>query len=230
MDHAQILALIAALSGSPASDPFAPLRAEAAKPGAIVSIEACPRPLPAYEIEGVSLICGRVKVPEERSKTGGRVIPLAFAVLKAASRFPEADPVVYLQGGPGGSAVAQIPLIERIFRPLRDRRDIVMFDQRSAGISGLSTSCANMLASNAYDIVRPDPATTLPALAKQCVGELEKEGVPLAVYNTTQNALDVPLVIKALGYGDYNLYGISYGTKLALEVMRVAPQGVRSVI
>lgn len=230
MDHAQILALIAVLSGTPEVDPFAPLRAEAARPGALVSIEPCPRPLPANEIEGVSLLCGRVKVAEDRSKPGGRTVSLAFAVLKATSRFPEVDPVIYLQGGPGGSAVAQIPLIERIFRPWRDRRDVVMFDQRSAGISGLSTSCANMLATNAYDIVRPDPATTLPALAKQCVAELEKEGVPLAVYNTTQNALDVPLVVKALGYGDYNLYGISYGTKLALEVMRVAPQGVRSVI
>jgi pimeloyl-ACP methyl ester carboxylesterase len=230
MDHAQLLALIAAISGTPSGDAFAPLRAEAARAGSAVSIEACPRPLPTNEIEGVTLLCGRVKVPEERAKPGSKTIPLAFAVLKATSRFPEADPVVYLQGGPGGSAVAQIPLIERIFRPWRDRRDIVMFDQRSAGISGLSSSCANMLAANAYDIVRPDPATTLPALAKQCVGELEKQGVPLPVYNTTQNALDVPLVIKALGYGDYNLYGISYGTKLALEVMRVAPQGVRSVI
>jgi pimeloyl-ACP methyl ester carboxylesterase len=230
MDHAQILALIAALSGSPAADPFAPLRAEAAKPGAVVSIESCPRPLPAHEIEGMSLICGRVKVPEERAKTGGKSIPLAFAVLKATSRFPEADPVVYLQGGPGGSALTQIPLIERIFRPWRDRRDIIMFDQRSAGISGLTASCANMLSTNAYDIVRPDSAVKLPAVAKQCVGELEQLGVPLPVYNTTQNALDVPQVVKALGYGDYNLYGISYGTKLALEVMRVAPQGVRSVI
>ncbi len=230
MDHAQILALIAALSGSPSPDPFMGLRTASQQPNAVVSLEACPRPLPANEIEGVSLICGRVKVPEDRSKAGGRSVSLAFAVLKATSRYPEADPVIYLQGGPGGSAVAQIPLIERIFRPWRDRRDVVMFDQRSAGISGLSSSCANMLATNAYDIVRPDPATTLPALAKQCVSELEKEGVPLAVYNTTQNALDVPLVVKALGYGDYNLYGISYGTKLALEVMRVAPQGLRSVI
>lgn len=230
MDHAQILALIAALSGTPEVDPFAPLRAAAAKPDAVVSVEPCPRPLPAHEIEGVSLLCGRVKVPEDRTKPGGRTLPLAFAVLKATSRFPEADPVIYLQGGPGGSAVAQIPLIERIFRPWRDRRDVVMFDQRSAGISGLSTSCTQMLAANAYDIVRPDPATTVPALAKQCVGELDKQGVPLSVYNTTQNALDVPLVVRALGYGDYNLYGISYGTKLALEVMRVAPQGVRSVI
>lgn len=230
MDHAQILALIASLSGPPSPDPFLSLRAASQQPNAVVSLEACPRPLPVNEIEGVSLICGRVKVPEDRSKPGGRTVSLAFAVLKATSRYPEADPVIYLQGGPGGSAVAQIPLIERIFRPWRDRRDVVMFDQRSAGISGLSSSCANMLATNAYDIVRPDPATTLPALARQCVIELEKEGVPLAVYNTTQNALDVPLVVKALGYGDYNLYGISYGTKLALEVMRVAPQGLRSVI
>lgn len=230
MDHAQILALIAALSGTPASDPFALLRAEAAKTGTIVSLEACPRPLPVNEIEGVSLICGRVAVPEDRSKSDGRTVSLAFAVLKATSRFPEADPVIYLQGGPGGSAVAQIPLIERVFRPWRDRRDVVMFDQRSAGISGLSSSCANMLAANAYDIVRPDPAATLPALAKQCVNELEAQGVPLSVYNTTQNALDVPVVVGAVGYRDYNLYGISYGTKLALEVMRVAPQGVRSVI
>lgn len=230
MDHAQILALIASLSGTPSPDPFSGLRAASQQPNAVVSVEACPRPLPANEIEGVSLICGRVKVPEDRAKAGGKTVSLAFAVLKAASRYPEADPVVYLQGGPGGSAVAQIPLIERIFRPWRDRRDVVMFDQRSAGISGLSSSCANMLATNAYDIVRPDPATTVPALAKQCVSELEKQGVPLGVYNTTQNALDVPLVIKALGYNDYNLYGISYGTKLALEVMRVAPQGVRSVI
>ncbi|MFN3889888.1 MAG: alpha/beta hydrolase [Beijerinckiaceae bacterium] len=230
MDHAQILALIAALSGTPEVDPFAPLRAAAAKPDAAVSVEPCPRPLPTHEVEGVSLLCGRVKVPEDRTRPGGRTIPLAFAVLKATSRFPEADPVIYLQGGPGGSAVAQIPLIERIFRPWRDRRDVVMFDQRSAGISGLSASCSNMLATNAYDIVRPDPVTTLPTLAKQCVSELEAQGVPLAAYNTTQNALDVPLVVRALGYGDYNLYGISYGTKLALEVMRVAPQGVRSVI
>lgn len=230
MDHAQILALIAALSGAPESDRFAGIRAEAAKPNAIVRIEACPRPLPANEIEGVSLLCGRVSVPEDRSKAGGKVIPLAFAVLRATSSFPEKDPVVYLQGGPGGSAITQIPLIERIFRPWRDRRDILMFDQRSAGVSGLSVSCMNMLSANAYEIVRPEPGKSLPVLAKDCVAELEGLGVPLPVYNTTQNAFDVPLVVKTLGYDGYNLYGISYGTKLALEVMRVAPQGLRSVI
>ena len=125
MDHAQILALIAALSGAPQTDPFAALRADAAKPGAALSVEACPRPLPPDEIEGVTLLCGRVNVPEERTKPGGRMIPLAFAILKAPSRFPEADPVVYLQGGPGSSAVKQIPLIganvSALARPARHR-------------------------------------------------------------------------------------------------------------
>jgi len=52
MDHAQIQALIAALSGAPQSDPFAGLRSETQKPGSVVSIEACPRSLPggAFDI------------------------------------------------------------------------------------------------------------------------------------------------------------------------------------
>ena len=65
---------------------------------------------------------------------------------------------------------------------------------------------------------------------KRCFDELTAKGVPLAAYNTTQNALDLPVIMSALGYRDYNIYGISYGTKLGLEVMRVAPQNVRSVI
>jgi pimeloyl-ACP methyl ester carboxylesterase len=235
MDYAQILALIAALGGEPQDDPFARLKADAGRPGAVVSLEACPRPLPPGEIEGVSLVCGRVKVAEDRSKADGRMLPLAFAIYKATSRFPEPDPVVYLQGGPGGSAFDILAKLQTAFRPWRDRRDLVVYDQRSAGLSGASVQCAQALSQNLVEIARPGSRANVdgiaaPALMKQCVAELEAQGVPLPLYNTTQNALDLPLVVKALGYGDYNIYGISYGTKLALEVMRVAPQGIRSVI
>jgi len=235
MDHAQILALIAALSGTPDSDPFAGLRAETRKAAAVVSIEACPRPLPSGEIEGVTLICGRVKVPEDRSKAGGKMLPLAFAIYKATSRYSEPDPLVYLQGGPGGSAFDILSKLQTTFRPWRDRRDLVIYDQRSAGLSGVSVNCHNALSRSLVEIARPGSKVIIdgiasPELMKTCVAELEGQGVPLALYNTTQNALDLPLVVKALGYADYNIYGISYGTKLALEVMRSAPQGVRSVI
>ena len=235
MDHAQILALIAALSGTPAKDPFAALKAEAAKPNAVVSLEACPRPFPAGEIEGTTLLCGRVKVPEDPAKPSGKMLPLAFGIFKTTSLFPEPDPLVYLEGGPGSSSFAIMHKIREAFAPWRDRRDIIFYDQRSGGLSGGSVHCAKALTQNVVEIARPGSTANVdgipaPDMMKGCVAELEKQGVPLALYNTTQNARDLPLIMKGLGYPEYNLYGISYGTKLALEVMRTAPQGVRSVI
>ncbi len=235
MDHAQILALIAALSGTPEKDPFAALKAEAAKPGAMVSLEACPRPYPAGEIEGVTLICGHVKVPEDPAKPDGKMLPLAFGIFKTTSLFPEPDPLVYLHGGPGGKVFDIMHKVRDGFALWRDRRDIVFYDQRSAGLSGGSVQCAKALTQNVVEIARPGSKANVdgipaPELMQACVTELEKQGVPLPLYNTTQNARDLPLLVKGLGYADYNIYGISYGTKLALEVMRVAPQGVRSVI
>ncbi|MFZ4807023.1 MAG: alpha/beta hydrolase [Hyphomicrobiaceae bacterium] len=128
-----------------------------------------------------------------------------------------------------------LPLVERIFRPWRSRRDIVVYDQRSAGISGGSVTCTHALSENVVEIAKPKPAGASDSIPtadqmKRCVDELVQKNVPLAAYNTTQNALDLPLIVSSLGYKDYNIYGISYGTKLALEVMRVAPQNIRSVI
>ena len=68
MDHAQILALIAGLSGTPSPDPFAALRSSAQQPNAVIAIQPCPRPLPTKDIEGTTIICGAVQVPEERGK------------------------------------------------------------------------------------------------------------------------------------------------------------------
>lgn len=230
MDHAQILALIASLSVTPSPDPFAALRAASQQQNAIIAIQACPRPLPSTDIEGMTILCGAVQVPEERNKVGGKTLPLNFAILRATSRYPEADPVVYLEGGPGGSAMTMLPLLDRLFKPWRDRRDVVIYDQRSAGISGASVNCNQALSENVVDLVKAGKAIPSAERMKLCVDELTRQGVPLAAYNTTQNALDLPLIVSALGYKDYNIYGISYGTKLALEVMRVAPQNVRSVI
>lgn len=230
MDTAQLLAFIASLSGDPAPEAFAAVRAAAGRPEAVVAVAPCPRPLPTNEIEGVTILCGTVKVPEERDKVGGRKLPLNFSILRASSRYSEPDPVVYLEGGPGGSAMTMLPLLDRIFKPWRDRRDIVIYDQRSAGISGSSVDCNQALSQNVVDLVKAGGAIPSAENMKRCADELTQQGVPLEAYNTTQNALDLPLIMSSLGYGDYNIYGISYGTKLALEVMRVAPKGVRSVI
>jgi pimeloyl-ACP methyl ester carboxylesterase len=63
-----------------------------------------------------------------------------------------------------------------------------------------------------------------------CLQEIASAGIDITKYNTTENARDVRTIMTTLGYPTYNIYGISYGTKLALETMRVAPEGIRSVI
>ena len=236
MNYQQILALIAALTGN-AGDDFATLKSGGADPQAPIAQTLCPRPLPANEVEGKTLFCGTVQVPEDNAQPDGKKIPLKFAILKSWSQYPEPDPVVYLQGGPGDSALDQIPLLAKTFDAFRKTRDVVFWDQRSAGLSGQSVKCFNALTANAAIIARKKYTTTGVNgedidgnTIADCLREVEAAGIPIAKYNTFENAKDVRIITRALGYETYNLYGISYGTKLALETMRVAPDGIRSVV
>ena len=66
--------------------------------------------------------------------------------------------------------------------------------------------------------------------AQDCRDLLISQGFDLASYNPRANANDLEDLRRALGYGQWNLYGISYGTRTALETMRAYPQGIRSVV
>lgn len=233
MDYQHILTLVAALTGAPGEE-FAALKTHAADLKAPIGQIVCPRPMPANEIEGKTVFCGTVQVPEDHARPDGKTITLKFTVLKSWSQYPEPDPVVYLQGGPGGSAISQIPLYAKSFEAFRKTRDVVFWDQRSAGLSGRSVKCFNALAANAALIAKKPDEAIDPSGARNVIGDCLKEisaaGIDITKYNTTENAKDIRTVTRALGYGDYNIYGISYGTKLALEAMRVVPEGIRSVV
>ena len=236
MDYQHILNLIAVLMGN-AGQEFGALKAGGADLNAPVAQTLCPRPLPANEIEGKTLFCGTVQVPEDNARPDGKKIPLKFSILKSWSQYPEPDPVVYLQGGPGASALSQIPLLATTFEAFRKTRDVVFWDQRSAGLSGQSVKCFKALAANAALIAKKASTTTDISGANKdsntvsdCLKEVEAAGIDISKYNTFENAKDVRTITRALGYKSYNLYGISYGTKLALETMRVAPEGIRAVV
>ncbi|SFZ84653.1 TAP-like protein [Devosia enhydra] len=232
MDYVHLMALIASLAGNPAPTGFAELRALAAASGSALALHACVQPIGYDEIEGETVLCGTLTVPENHDLPGGRALGLEFAVLKAKTRFPEADPLVHLHGGPGGGVVDQLAGYAQIFDAWRQTRDIVLFDQRSAGLSDSSVACAQALSAYAPAIMGvPTEAGDGESNAiRDCLGELEAAGVDLKSYNTLQNAYDVRTLVQGLGYSRYNLYGISYGTKLALEVMRSASEGLRAVI
>jgi pimeloyl-ACP methyl ester carboxylesterase len=229
-----VAAVMALVSGTADPSAFSTIRAGGADTRYPVTVEACPRPLPAGEVEGQTVICGRVEVPEVHGNDESRRIELAFAVLKARTQSPAPDPMVYLHGGPGSGTVKDLwSIVVPIFDQFRARRDLVTFDQRAAGISSDMVTCLDTLGANIVSLMAPGSlpgATSEADLVAQCLDEIKVKSGDITAYNTTQNAYDTQALMRALGYPEWNLYGISYGTQLALEVMRSAPEGTRSVV
>lgn len=235
----QIVAFVLALSGSPAGETTFPLIAGGgADPRFPVVAVACPGPLAPYEVEGVTAACGKLSVPEDHDKPGGRRIELSFMVLKSHSTAPAADPVVYLHGGPGGGIVRDPLLISRFLNELRDRRDIVAFDQRGVKTSAGPESRCYATVANPETLAEAasidGTEASMMALGRKairaCLDEIAASGADISTINTLQNARDVEALMQALGYPSYNIFGTSYGTKLGQEVMRSAPSGLRAVV
>ncbi len=233
----QILAFVLALtSPQPAAPAFPVIAAGGADSRYPVKAAPCPRPLAPFEIEGRTVVCGTVSVPEDHARPDGRRIALTFMVFKSRSLAPAPDAVVHLHGGPGCGIIENVALTSTYFEGLRARRDVVAFDQRGVDTSaGRETRCFATLADHAGDLAAAvkaegKGAQLPPEVTRACLDELAASGADLSKINTEQNARDVQAVMRALGYPVYNAYGISYGTKLGLEVMRSAPEGLRSVV
>ena len=95
-------------------------------------------PCPFDGAEGVEgLECGTLTVPERRGLPGGRTLRLAVAVLRSTGPDPAPDPLVFLSGGPGGRSVEGTPgrTGSAFWSRLRERRDLIFFDQRGTGLS-----------------------------------------------------------------------------------------------
>ncbi|MFB1486114.1 MULTISPECIES: alpha/beta fold hydrolase [unclassified Thiocapsa] len=233
----QILAFVLALtSPEPATSAFPVIAAGGADARFPVKAAPCPRPLAPFEIEGKTVACGTVSVPEDHAKPEGRRIPLTFMIFKSRSLVPAPDAVVHLHGGPGIGIVENVALTSTYFEGLRARRDLVAFDQRGVDASaGRETRCLATLADHAGELAAAAKAggkgaALPPEVTRACLDELAASGADISKINTEQNARDVQAVMRALGYPVYNAYGLSYGTKLGLEVMRTAPEGLRSVV
>jgi len=88
----------------------------------------------ANEVEGEDYTCGAFTVPQNWDEPDGPALDLAFAVVKATGENPEPDPLIYLAGGPGESAVLTDEIWDK-YEELRPDRDIVLLDIRGVGLS-----------------------------------------------------------------------------------------------
>ena len=64
----------------------------------------------------------------------------------------------------------------------------------------------------------------------KCKETMILDHVDLAGYTSKENAADFEDLRKALGYEQWNLFGVSYGSRLGLTIMRDFPKGIRSVV
>lgn len=188
------------------------------------------------EPQGYLVDCGYVTVAEEHANPdNGRTIRLHVAIFHSESENPAADPVIYLDGGPGGDSLETVPYaFASRFSPFLADRDFIMFDQRGTGYSEPSLACGEytdlVLETLDQNLTPAEENKLSMETFNKCHDRLADEGVNFAAFNSLENAADVADIRVALGYEEWNLYGISYGTRLAQTVMRDHPEGVRSVI
>lgn len=170
--------------------------------------------------------CGSIEVPENRSQPAGRKIAIAFTVLPANTLSPKPDPLFMLAGGPGQSAAALAPLASALVG-VRRNRDIVLVDPRGGGKSS-PLRCAALAPRDPFDeFADDDPAQA----ARRCLREIEAEGkADVAQYTTPALVADIDAIRGALGYDRINLWGGSYGTRVAQEYARRYPQRVRAMV
>jgi pimeloyl-ACP methyl ester carboxylesterase len=167
------------------------------------------------------LECGTVTVPLDRTGATPGTVDLAVQVLPAA--FPRGV-MFLLAGGPGQGSATVFDLGTKdsadFMRFLFPSYTLVAFDNRGTGDSGL-IDCGNL------QLTVATSAEQGAALARDCADLI---GPTRQFYSTRDHAEDIESVRTALGFGKIALYGVSYGTKLALAYALAHPIAVDRIV
>ncbi len=168
--------------------------------------------------------CGTMVVEETRGANNGRVVQLPVVIVHATVD-KKADPVIFLHGGPGGGVVNGVPYRLRRKGAVTPDRDWIFFDQRGTGLSKPSLDCGEAPLSDAG--VTSDAGV---AILQACGKGFQAQGIDLSQYNSAVIVKDIRDLRTALGIKTYNLYGGSYGTRVAMAVMQHDPADLRAVV
>ena len=176
--------------------------------------------------------CGFLVVPENRTSSKSRTIRLQVAILRSRSTPALPDPIVFMAGGPGEAAILDTPFLEHA--SINRNRDVIIVNQRGTLYDDPDLNCPELdrfygrQVSLLYDA--PSTGRAQAAAAAACRERLVRKGVDLSAYNTTENEQDFVDLRHALRIRQWNVYGYSYGTDLALSLMRDHPDGIRTAI
>ncbi len=188
------------------------------------------------EPEGISTDCGWIEVPQHwDDPTDPDTIRLHVATFTSELTPADADPVVYLEGGPGGDTfgLVELTFLDR-WGTLVDEHPIVLFSQRGAALTTVDLECEEVV-DTSIQILEQQPDIDAELIEinnafQACADRVIAEGADVSAYNSVASANDADAIREALGYETWNVLGISYGTRLGQELVRQHPDGVRALI
>jgi pimeloyl-ACP methyl ester carboxylesterase len=173
-------------------------------------------------LASVAARCGKLAVAEDPANPGGPLIELHVAVVPALNRRAAAAPLFILAGGPGQAASDLYTSYAGAFARINRNHAIVLLDQRGTGRS------APLFCDYPDDWLQSvDDMAQLRRATQAC---LARFGARVRYYTTSIAVRDLDLIRAALGFAAIDLYGSSYGTRVAQLYMRRYPQSTHAVI
>jgi len=188
--------------------------------------------------------CGLLQVPENRENPDSRFIELHF--VKLNSRWGKDDeendeeddsglepgkrddPVVYLTGGPGAKVTYYVGRFKD--HKLLDHRDMYILEQRGIGYSQDFCQFYSSRKPEADDVDTYEESLVAGETdVIDCATNARAAGVDITAYNTVENARDVKALRRALGFEQWNVWGISYGSILGQAYVKEDPEGILAV-
>jgi len=220
------LVLLVALAGCRSEEPAAVVVPDGAQAGDLTGMQPC-----EYQGAGDKTIyaaeCGVLAVPENWELAGSRLIALPVVRIPATGPQP-AEPVFYLQGGPGGPNLVWSPPAW-----LLEKHDVVMVGYR--GVEGTVTlSCPEVnrmiKAHSGKDVFSEQARASYVELVGQCAQAHQQAGVDLSGYTVAAVVKDMEAARKALAYERINLFSESYGTRPAQLYAYMYPQSLHRLV
>ncbi|MXO57661.1 alpha/beta fold hydrolase [Altererythrobacter gangjinensis] len=179
----------------------------------------------------VEALEGSFSVPENRTDPDSRTLTLRYVRFAATGDKP-GSPIVYLAGGPGGSGIATAKGRRfDLFMAMLEFGDVIAFDQRGTGASNDLPTCVSSQTLPATTVI-PDEAylTIQKAALRECLGFWSEEGVDVGGYNTLESVADLKALRVHLGAEKLTLWGISYGSHLALAAVKEMEDRIERVV
>lgn len=164
--------------------------------------------------------------PNSESKgrsDGKQLIELSIARIPARRQSDRQDAFTLISGGPGQSALETFPSISFAFRHIMRNHDVILIDQRGTGAS------EKLVCENVADSLGVDLDLDLDKISQEAFDCYESLPHDPSWFTTSMAVHDLEYVRQQLGVSQWNMYGISYGTRVAMHYLRRYPESIRTL-